>query len=600
MDTLEAAVSADIDLSQLLTFNVGFNNLQLLLKTMLTRLDRVEQNHAAHVADTDRGFADAKCRDENLGEKMDDLAKQLDKLTRDVNEGLERLDDCKADKSALMRLQQTVDTKADSGALQRSEKAIQDALEALATIKQRQQQHEDTINAILSDLGSLRSHLDNAAREGKTSPPPPPPPTPPPPIVQARDFSGDIEELKKKDADLLARIAALEGRTPVVANAPAATGNEELEDLKKTIGDLRNRVSAAPSTVSVVSGPTTDYGPAIKQLQGAMDNVKNEIKALGNECTRNTAECQRLDDKKADKDDIPRGPAATPRSVEAPATVTNAAASPASSLDLWKALQEIGKKVEALQRGLRDVEADAKLLHETKANKADVDNIAALLRDLQNTISGLGETLADHKSVDQPAESETEKTELDAVQKQVVDLIETTARNHDWTKGQVLEIRATIEHIHHSKADASLVANKAERDYVENSMEKLMREVEQVLNATNAGLIDTLDKSLNILRDMIDGKATKADVNRLQSMIGEEQLSSVPEGLMGFKGYRCLGCNRTLEGMRQRPMGTNFSAFVNRTPVGTRQVASSQGARVTAPAPPAGYIPGAPNVPGSR
>ena len=137
-----------------------------------------------------------------------------------------------------------------------------------------------------------------------------------------------------------------------------------------------------------------------------------------------------------------------------------------------------------------------------------------------------------------------------------------------------------------------MVANKAERDFVENSMEKLMREVEQVLNATNAGLIDTLDKSLNILRDMIDGKATKQDVTRLQSMINEDNgAGTVPEGLTGFKGYRCLGCNRTMEGMRQRPMGNNFTTFMNRLPNGPK-AGSSHGTRqpVSGPTPPAGYI----------
>ena len=146
------------------------------------------------------------------------------------------------------------------------------------------------------------------------------------------------------------------------------------------------------------------------------------------------------------------------------------------------------------------------------------------------------------------------------------------------TKEQIIEIRATIDHIHHTKADASLVANKAERDYVENALEKLMREVEQVMNSTNAGLIDTLDKSLGILRDMIDGKASKADVARMRGAAGAEEPGSVPEGLMGYKSYRCLGCNRTVDAMRTRPMGSNFSNFMNRLPASPRQPAPPRSA----------------------
>eukprot|EP01012_Entosiphon_sulcatum_P056547 TRINITY_DN80240_c0_g1_i1.p1 TRINITY_DN80240_c0_g1~~TRINITY_DN80240_c0_g1_i1.p1 ORF type:complete len:953 (-),score=172.76 TRINITY_DN80240_c0_g1_i1:91-2949(-) len=118
-----------------------------------------------------------------------------------------------------------------------------------------------------------------------------------------------------------------------------------------------------------------------------------------------------------------------------------------------------------------------------------------------------------------------------------------------------------------NKADAGVVAGKAERDYVENALEKLRREVEQVMNNTNSGLIDTLDKSLNILRDMIDGKANSADMMKLQEMLlSETRKDETPEGLAGYKQYRCLSCNRKMDGMRPRPMGMNFMNFMSHLP----------------------------------
>lgn len=91
--------------------------------------------------------------------------------------------------------------------------------------------------------------------------------------------------------------------------------------------------------------------------------------------------------------------------------------------------------------------------------------------------------------------------------------------------------------------------------------------MEQVLNATNAGLIDTLDKSLNILRDMLDGKANKKDIAALQQMMNEEAATqNAADALTGFKGFRCLGCNRPVDSLRPRPLPAKLNAFVNRNP----------------------------------
>jgi archaellum component FlaC len=137
----------------------------------------------------------------------------------------------------------------------------------------------------------------------------------------------------------------------------------------------------------------------------------------------------------------------------------------------------------------------------------------------------------------------------------------------DWVESQFKKLASIVENIQLNKADASIVAGKAERDYVENALEKLRREVEQVMNNTNSGLIDTLDKSLNILRDMIDGKANHAELLKLRdALLSERKQDDTPEGLAGYKHYRCLSCNRKMDGMRPRPMGMNFMNFISHLP----------------------------------
>eukprot|EP01006_Ploeotia_vitrea_P022455 TRINITY_DN54867_c0_g1_i1.p1 TRINITY_DN54867_c0_g1~~TRINITY_DN54867_c0_g1_i1.p1 ORF type:complete len:1036 (-),score=121.37 TRINITY_DN54867_c0_g1_i1:41-3148(-) len=137
----------------------------------------------------------------------------------------------------------------------------------------------------------------------------------------------------------------------------------------------------------------------------------------------------------------------------------------------------------------------------------------------------------------------------------------------DTTNDRFFNMGEGIENLNLNKADATAVASKAERDYVENALEKLRREVEQVMNNTNNGLIDTLDKSLNILRDMIDGKANVADMLKLrEAVLHDKKEDETPEGLAGYKQFRCLSCNRKMEGMRARPQGMNFMNFMTHLP----------------------------------
>lgn len=645
--SISAEARGSIDLSELLTFNVSFKNLELVLKAVLTRLDDVEGKLArkadAESADTQQrenpnwdaaieelrsavqeqrdiqhGFS-KRC--DGLEEAVDDAKATASGAQESADQALSRADDAHSRLDALL---QRIDGDNLASRVSALESAVT-GLEAnkagkavegeVAAAKKALHDHEVKLQELQSELAPLQSKLDairsaceNVDAESKrrdddiikrlgglasalASPGPndaaalSAPAAPLQTIAPARDeaLANDVHSMQQELQSLKDKVNALTGLASAAPSSGKGGSTEvtatQFAVLKATVDGLERRASAA--------APQKDYDQVIRDIQQSLARLNDEVKTLGNECTKNTAECKRLDDRKANKSDLKTPPATSAiPPLATPAPIVAAADGDGTP-----------RRIDDLQRLLANLDGRIRVLDADKAPIGTVqglaDEVAALKKQLQSTAGAGGNSQSDMNGAESGVGRAAEKAVLTEMQRQVGQIIEDNAKNMDWTKGQVLEIRATIEHIHHTKADTSLVANKAERDFVENSMEKLMREVEQVLNATNAGLIDTLDKSLNILRDMIDGKATKQDVIKLQSMIGEEQAGSVPEGLTGFKGYRCLGCNRTMEGMRQRPMGANFATFMNRLPNGAKPPGtpnSAQGTRIAGPSPPAGYI----------
>jgi uncharacterized phage infection (PIP) family protein YhgE len=653
MATATSEAHASVDLSELLSFNVSFKNLELVLRSVLSRLDRVEQtvvdNHAVSTA-----------KDEALGEGLEDVKQQLqeqkdiqaalsercaalaaevvdvDRLTRlagdradDAHRRIDALDTSSSGGAKNSPAPTTLAAAAPMGkdygeeiaALQRAVANLEET-KADKKLEDEVKQLDETLSNALKRLAAVQEALNGLGGE-----------------VRANDAAS-----KNRDDALAQRLDALQTAAPPVAagagrsasvSAPSMDWAQPVNNVKDAVDRLKAEQDAMSAKLAALAGlqPSSvgsnasgsgisearfvmleaavgalEQRPLPKDYDQVIELLNQQVRALGNECSANSADCQRLEDKKANKDDLD-----DLKKAQTPVAATKSATSPVSAVptsgsDGWvKPIATCNSRIDDLQRQIANLEGTVRGMDVHRLDRMlnglndDVDRLKAAIDELRHrgapsAAPGGNATAADRAVVEH-------------MQKQLGDVVADTAKNMDWTKGQVLEIRATIEHIHHTKADTALVANKAERDFVENSMEKLMREVEQVLNATNAGLIDTLDKSLNILRDMIDGKATKQDVVKLQSLIGDDQTTggagSVPEGLMGFKGYRCLGCNRTMDGMRQRPMGANFSTFMNRLPANSnsaaRPVSQQQTGtgRVTVagPSPPAGYIG---NTPQSR
>nr|CCC91485.1 conserved hypothetical protein [Trypanosoma congolense IL3000] len=311
-----------------------------------------------------------------------------------------------------------------------------------------------------------------------------------------------------------------------------------------------------------------------------LDNLWMAVRKLQDQTCELNALCTALENKKQDKGSAPRSPTqrkeisgdGKAKMEDSLDSKRNSNPMERSSLlldardndDLRDPVKDLTKRLNDLQNRLASVEGN---VHDLDDRKADYTR----LQQLSDDICNLRQLLEMENSKDGPegaaAAVQRQEEQIQNLQKEVTDHIRLLNNMRDSTTNELGTLREYVEHIDRCKADAQLVANKAERDYVENALERLMREVEQVLNTTNASLIDTLDKSLNILRDMLDGKAGKEDLATMQRIVSEgHDGGGAPDALLGFRGFRCLGCNRPVDKMRPRSLGSRLQPFVNRLP----------------------------------
>ena len=481
----------------------------------------------------------------------------------------------------------------------------------LAALEAAEKKNNSDVDALKKDLANANSKNNNNNANANAAAP-----ASAPSSAVMDGVLGDLDALKKALKDLQQQQQRRASNTGGNNNNTAGDNNNNnsnnANDLAAAV-DLEPRVAALEAAADALRKGLADhkadtakrFGAVegdVEDLKDSLGNAVKEIKALGQECSRNTADCKLLHDKKADKGDAAAAASSSsPASARAVTTphppTTTAAGSSDSNNNNNNGVANLERLLEALESrvsGLAQDKAGKDALGQATRDIADLKNtLANLQRGIEAAMAG-GNNNNNNASLLAAAangannNNNSAAAAADQLAKDVAALKERMDALEQWARGELVEIRATVDHIHHSKADAAIVANKAERDYVENAMEKLMQEVENVLNATNAGLIDTLDKSLNILRDMIDGKATKQDINKIQGMMNNNNSNNsngaggeVPDGLATFKAYRCLGCNRTMDSMRPRPMGSTMSGFTNRVPPasGRNAPASSQGLR---------------------
>ncbi|CAD2219375.1 hypothetical protein, conserved [Angomonas deanei] len=332
-------------------------------------------------------------------------------------------------------------------------------------------------------------------------------------------------------------------------NAGGADGDSGVHPAQ--FGMLQGTVSALEKQLAELQGKEDkDWTAEIDRLTRAIGELREEASKLGQQVRRTETECERLEDAKENKG--------------ARGSIVGSTAVGGNNDDLLQRVLALSSAHDSLTNTVREKTA---YLDETKADRTAVQRLGDELHNIKKLMELNSQREAAASGQGDEKVSAANEELIQELQRQLLRQSESTNKGNDMTMDEVERLREMIQQLDYRKADATLVANKAERDYVENALERLMREVEQVLNATNAGLIDTLDKSLNILRDMIDGKATKQDIQRLQLLASRDGASGAsPDGLTGFKGYRCLGCNRPMENLRPRSLPSKMDTFLNRTP----------------------------------
>ncbi|KAG5509459.1 hypothetical protein JKF63_06769 [Porcisia hertigi] len=386
----------------------------------------------------------------------------------------------------------------------------------------------------------------------------------------ARGLTDDDVNALRSSADLADRLRQLEGRaaaleaaqgilqeqfSSVLAVGEDASG-EGLPDINALqFAALQGAVKALEKQLEgllVEQEDPHDWTNDIRKINDALQAVEADLESAQDHLVRLGKEASRLDMEKANRTELPD-----------PVLIAKADGDAGGDMAATAALSSRISRAEADIERLKEAKADRTALHKLRD---DLDSLQRLVE--RSSEQGLHGADLDSEAVSQGMEGMLRELqgELSALKE---------ADNARFGGGlggnDGKELLDRLERLENCKADATLVANKAERDYVENALERLMREVEQVLNATNAGLIDTLEKSLGILRDMIDGKATKQDVAKLQGWMAESNLgggggAGAPDGLTGFKGFRCLGCNRPMDSMRPRALAAPMSPFLNRNP----------------------------------
>eukprot|EP00667_Euglena_gracilis_P000714 EG_transcript_714 len=398
---------------------------------------------------------------------------------------------------------------------------------------------------------------------------------------------GDVPPgLRDRWAQLLRDVDRAQGAGATSAGAGGASDGQ-LDSLQRQLDDLAGRLAADLASLGDRVRALDGVDGRLGQLQGTVRQLADQLHSLGSGGDGDGAGLGALQD---ELDELRRRMEA----VEAGKADRADLAALADRLAALEALLAGMGKPSAAAAAARD-DADLRALVQTHAGLLDtlatekagreavvrqgqeIQELKALIEALKRSLPKVTAAAAmPAMQIIAPSPGDgggaAENTAhllvlIGELERRVQDLAANKA-DKQWTEKEIAALKDAIDDLHQSKADASLVAGKAERDYVENALERLRREVEQAMNNTNGGLIDTLDKSLNILRDMIDGKASQSDLSKIRDMLLLEgkKGDGVPEGLAGYKNYRCLSCNRKMDGMRPRPMGMNFSNFVSHLP----------------------------------
>jgi len=124
--------------------------------------------------------------------------------------------------------------------------------------------------------------------------------------------------------------------------------------------------------------------------------------------------------------------------------------------------------------------------------------------------------------------------------------------------GSFLSLKEMMEALDQRKLDTDVGMRKAEHTYVDLAIGGLRREMINTLNTASSGIVDTLDKSLNVLRGMLDTKADQVEFHQMKQLMMDRGMDEPTAD--GLAGFRCLSCNKTMD-MRTRPAPSTWGQF---------------------------------------
>eukprot|EP00817_Percolomonadidae_sp_ATCC50343_P000267 CAMPEP_0117425100 /NCGR_PEP_ID=MMETSP0758-20121206/5411_1 /TAXON_ID=63605 /ORGANISM="Percolomonas cosmopolitus, Strain AE-1 (ATCC 50343)" /LENGTH=925 /DNA_ID=CAMNT_0005209325 /DNA_START=235 /DNA_END=3009 /DNA_ORIENTATION=+ len=218
------------------------------------------------------------------------------------------------------------------------------------------------------------------------------------------------------------------------------------------------------------------------------------------------------------------------------------------------------------QKQLRDLEN--KLLK--KVNRKELQTVITKLMPKKGSekAASVDAATIDSKANAQASEDiEKLKAAINAHANDINNLYKAKANKTDTYK-ELSDMKEVLDRHDQMKADASIVARKAEREYVDNALEKLKAELENAVGQTNAHTSNLIAKDLEFLKGLLDNKASKSDVRKLRDLM--KRMTSTERktdgGLVGYRQLRCLSCNANMDNMRTKPQAMNFMNFVSHLP----------------------------------
>lgn len=246
---------------------------------------------------------------------------------------------------------------------------------------------------------------------------------------------------------------------------------------------------------------------------------------------------------------------------------------------------ELNKKADRDKSVDVDAMKDLETLVSKKADRSELESLVASQLNQQPSVSVVASsnsTNATPRKIggDFSADAITDLREaINAHAQQIDSLIKSKADKLEVFKA-LNEKGEMVDRLSQTKADANVVARKAERVYVDAALNKMRKELEQLLNSTNANTSELVAQDLDYLRNLLDLKADKTELKKLRDAIVKTLHNSAGddgsggggngktgEGLAGHKAFKCLSCNRMMSnGMRVRPQAMNFTNFVSHLP----------------------------------